>query len=894
MTPLYKRLKANGTSFYAFPGAAEDISAAYNNTNYKMYFSKYVLLNFPKQNVNTGTNSNPIYWDFQNIAGQGYGFKNSISYQQPENGYQEQLIESLRNYVANQEVVIKESKLNDTEFYYDNTILTTPTEKIFWKWCRKLNLLSLEPAIDGDEYFGNLLEFERFDPNDTEYFPEILWREREVIDYEIYKFRKVNNNLQLEFRGETRFQVGDVIEINDITSLDILPFLPNNSRAKIVSIEPASGSDGQKILTSKDYTDGPPELEQSGNVFLVHHRLVQYIGEINGVNNVQAANKSYTEVYAHIPDSTGQTPDVLFRTKIDRNYRPNLTFPILPSQYQPEIMGAEVFSNPIVSSPDNYPGSYYGQFDTLDFTYETASGDSLRRSGDYYGISGNIDTPTYNTSNIDGLSLDFDVSHYVKMNILSQELTNFDQFNALEINNQPPKDFEFNAILWYYTVEDNDGNIENNLYGISFVDHPDNNPIPSEAEAGSRIPAFRKLAANDLQDGISYAFSLNLNFNIINENPQDTYNPEAINSLFSFNIYNEAMRRLSGVNDSFMNILLTQNQLQTDVSNMKQLLYTQTDFNVINRKIANLELLLRLYSTNQMESSDSIQVVVDDTSRPPLIRFKNLDPSYDTIIYLKSSEMYSVNGSIPYLVTPPTNKSFLIYFINDDLLPLVLPNEEKLRIIITQDLSHKQSIEFVIDANTTATQNKKLEIYVQYLYAESESPVLSQLIETIDLPIYYNTSTQLLNSSAISTKFNFQIDLNKLMSLEVGGQLFVPLVGNGNLISNSVKKGDILYLNDFLVGTFSTLNFSSQYKVDSVGITNSYIYLDASSNNSLINYGLSQSLPVYFNDPTSYKLSNYPYFSLNKGFRYKVTRIDPSGFSSISDRYYVEKFYLES
>ena len=50
-TPLYKRLKANGTSFYAFPGAAEDISSAYQNSSYKMYFSKYVLLNLPKQNL---------------------------------------------------------------------------------------------------------------------------------------------------------------------------------------------------------------------------------------------------------------------------------------------------------------------------------------------------------------------------------------------------------------------------------------------------------------------------------------------------------------------------------------------------------------------------------------------------------------------------------------------------------------------------------------------------------------------------------------------------------------------------------------------------------------------------------------------------------------------------
>ena len=64
-TPLYKRLKSNGTSFYAFPGAAEDISAQYQNENYRMYFSKYVLVNFPKEQFTlSGTQSQNSYFDF--------------------------------------------------------------------------------------------------------------------------------------------------------------------------------------------------------------------------------------------------------------------------------------------------------------------------------------------------------------------------------------------------------------------------------------------------------------------------------------------------------------------------------------------------------------------------------------------------------------------------------------------------------------------------------------------------------------------------------------------------------------------------------------------------------------------------------------------------------------
>jgi hypothetical protein len=892
--PLYKKLKTNGTSFYAFPGAAEDISAAYQNQNYKMYFSKYVLLNFPKQVLTPGTdgdNTNPVYWDFNNTAELGLGFQESISYAQPAD-YQDQLVESLRNYVANQEVVIKESRINNTEYYYDNTILSTPTEKIFWKWCKKLGLISLEAANDGDEYFGNLVEFQSNSANDAEYFPEVLWRERESIDYDIISFISFNaSNLEIEFTGTTKFQIGDVIEFSNITDSNLVGIVGDGYRARITRIEPASGISGQKILTDLPFSGGAI-ITADGVATLVYHRLVQYIGEVNGINNVQQANRSYTEVYAHIPDSTGKTPDVLFRTKVDKNYKPNMTFPILPSQYQPEIMGAEVFSSPIVSSPDNYPGSYYGQFDTEDFTYETSSGDNLRRSGDYFGVSGNLNTPTVDTSMIDGVSVDFDPAHYVKMNIIGKEITNFDQFNAMEINNAPPEDFEFNAILWYYTVEDLNGNKENNLYGISFVDNPDNNPIP--IEAGFRVPAFRKLAANSTQDGVSYAFSLNLNFNIIAENPQDTYNPEAINSLFSFNIYNEAMRRLSAVNDSFLNILVTQNQLQTDISNMKQLLYSQTDFATINKKIANLETLLRLYSTNQMVDSDSITVELDNTSRPPLIKLNNVDPSYDSIFSVKTSELYNINGAIPYDVTIPTNKSFLIYVENDDLNDFTLLNNDKLTIVLDKDLSYKQSFDLIVDANSTAIQNKKLEVFIKYKYGESQNPVETQILETIDLPVYYNTSTQLPNSAVTSDRFNFRIDVTKDIVLNTGGILNVPIDSNVSIVKNALKKGDTLVMSDFTVGTASVTDLSGQYKIDSVGATNSYIYLDVNSNDAIINYGASQSLPFTFNTTDNYLLSNIPYFKLNKGIKYRITRISSSNFSEVSQRYFVEKIELSS
>ena len=37
------------------------------NENYRMYFSKYTLLNLPKQQtvVGSGTQATPVYWDFE-------------------------------------------------------------------------------------------------------------------------------------------------------------------------------------------------------------------------------------------------------------------------------------------------------------------------------------------------------------------------------------------------------------------------------------------------------------------------------------------------------------------------------------------------------------------------------------------------------------------------------------------------------------------------------------------------------------------------------------------------------------------------------------------------------------------------------------------------------------
>jgi hypothetical protein len=909
-TPLYKSLKANGTSFYAFPGAQEDISAAYQNSNYKMYFSKYVLLNFPKQNEIAGLQNDPVYFDFEN------SFERS-PIATPATSFKDAIIESLRNYIANHEVVMRESRLNNTKYYYDTNVLETVTEKVFWKWCKKLNLIGFEPASPDDEYFPELPEFASNDVNADDYFPEILWKEREVTPYDALSFYETANplhpqKLEIEFSGTTNFKVGDLVNIYNVIDTDIIdginayappPFGPlpgpNGDNAgydltlgvntTVLNITPAGATQGQLIVfdlkfTSTVPTGGNSTGEAYGKVELVYHRLIQYIGEVNGVSNVQEANRSYTEVYAHIPDHTGRTPDILFRTDVDPNYKPNLTLPILPSQYQPEILGAELFNSPIVSSPQNYPGSYYGQFDTPDYTYETAPGDDLRRTGDYFGVSGDVQNPVRDGSTIDGINIDFDRSHYVKMNIPRKPITNFDQFNAQPTNGQPPKSFEFNAILWYYTVEDSTGTVRTNLYGISFLDNPDNNTL--EEEVGLRFPSYKKLVSNGQQDGTSYSFNLNLNFNIINENTNLAYNPESINSLFSMNLFNESMRRLASVNDSFQNIISEQQVINQEIMDLKGLLYTQTDINVLNTKIQNLENLLRLYSTMQIRSSESISVETLPGNPPSLALF-NIDTYYRDVDTVQTSSMYSELGSIPYIVGVPSNKNFLLNVINNDEVELELPNNDKLVVTIDSDLSLRQVMDMYIYPSDFASQNKKLDIYMRSDYTGSVTDAL--ILGNIDLPVSYNPGLQLPNSSYLWKEFSFDIDFNQEMSYVDGDLLEIPIEGNTEIMYNSIKPGDVLYLNNLFVGTSSVYDFSGQYVVDSLlSPTSSYIYLDVSTNKDFVAYGSSQSLPFPLHGSTasSSLLSNKPYFSFNKGKKIRIIRISNSNI--LSERYYIE------
>jgi hypothetical protein len=942
-TPLYTFLKGSinsqnlstnlaGYSTYIFPSSAEDISLAYQNDNYTMNFSKFALLNInlPEMLKNM---------EDLNI------FNTESTDVITDNG--DLLVNHLRNYVANQDVVIRESLLNNNTNFYNPQEVRTTTERIFWKWLRKTGAIQFEPAVPNEEYIDGQ-DFAINTNLPTDYFKEYVWKERDVITYTI------NNIIQQTFDnsiidpfdniGKNIYQItvstSSTIKPNDritITSQGNINIGFNGSMGfTVFSI--ATNTFNNTVSNKNNVINILSDTQLIWNNFAVatlaldYEKVLKYIGEISAVNNVQNGDRSYTEITAYIPDQNGETPDILFRVYSDSNYSPSLQYPILPSQEQPEIVGAENPNSPINTMPNNYPGDQYAYFDT-DQVYLNSNGLQDRKSGDYYGVldSNRTDArvasapyvyPEFDGVNLDGVTVDFDLTHYVKANLPNQLSGDFDTFDGQTFNNLPPNDFEFNVILWYYQIEDKtlenitdstssgvvntsttttttttnvvtrqvnkvnqDAQIGMNLYGITIL-----NPLDP---ATKNIDSYQKLVSNGKQDGLSYIFNLNLNFNINNDNTVESFDPDKVYSQFGFDLYNTVMRKVSYTNDIYMKLNTDVANLIQNVNNLKTLLYTQTDINTINASITALYTLLNTYQRNQIMNSDSISVVLNQSTSPPSIQLNSIDARYGSIVKYPIELLYnnSSNTVLNNRITVPQGKDFLIIVENDDNTNVVLDNT--LNIVLDRDLDYKQTCEIKIYPNN-ATYNKKLNVSINTTLVNNVDPARGyQLINNLDLPIDNNLNPN-IQYQGISTRWNdFSVIYPQTIGMKQIAGFYYLVIGIEPLKINSFNSGDVLYLENFQlvktdnIATPIIADISGQYTITG-DITNNELTFLVSDQNFI---SLFTALRKTNTSPTIYLNSinvGMPAFlRINTGWYITITATDTVA-TDIGDNYLIE------
>jgi hypothetical protein len=334
--------------------------------------------------------------------------------------------------------------------------------------------------------------------------------------------------------------------------------------------------------------------------------------------------------------------------------------------------------------------------------------------------------------------------------------------------------------------------------------------------------------------------------------------------------------------------------MKDEISNLKQLLYSQTDFQTIKSRIENLDRLLRLYSTNQLASSSSIEVQTNVLTEFATIQLRVIEPTYNQISSYFTSEMFLGNEVIPVTVTIDTARDFLVKIINNDEVPVTLNNNSNLKLLINEDLKFRQSCEIQITGSEFSRTNKKLDLLISTKNplglpdVDDQSPVVETILLTdIDLPVFLNSSTSNANSAKNWKDFNFTINFNQNIVVDNNNLLEITLNENSYIVNNSVKPGDCIVINNLFIGTSSVFDFSGQYFVSTVGATNSKVVFDISTNIDFLNF-VSPSLPYYLHTTNSSNLSNLPYFGLNKGKSIKITRISELDTVPIEEKYQIE------
>lgn len=876
-SPTYKPFKRNGTTMYVFPSVAEDKNFENQNENYKMTLSHFVLLNFPKEIPGSKL-------DFDNTF-----FQNTTSIAPAK--FKDRLTESLRNYVANESTVIRNSKVSSNQFYYDTYETATVDEKIFWKWCKQLGIIGYEVADTVNDYFGANPKYNDLGagPN-TDHFKEYLWKERSTTTYDVLTSSTITFGATIGLYKEafitltasTTLKPGDFIFLSDnkVSSNNyklLVPQIPLPPSAPTIappvklevtgvsSSGPLSPNDIIKVLVNNSATLADFGAYADITVVNAYERFVQLIGEISGINNVQHPDRAWTEAQAHVSYQQGQIPYSLWNLTNDNNYKPGSTFPILPIEIQQEIQGGESPTNPILTNPSEYPGDIWAQFDNPAFTYTTQAGNVLKRNGNYYGVNTLTNVaptklyPDFNGNTIDGLTLNLDIQDYAKAVSYVFPIESFNEFSATAFNNEAPKDFEFNAVLWYYTVEDVTGNqikTSTNVYGIEFLDTPDND---IDIINQNKIPSNKKWVSNGYQDGNAYTFSIDINYAIDSDVEPPSFDPDKVYSLFGMELYYEALTRLTYFNDQVTNLIISNNELNTKVSDLQGLVYTQQTLESIRNRMDNIENLLNVYSTLQIGLSSTIQPVLDTSVTPPVVRLNSIDKQYGYVYTYNTKDMFTdfinvnsfteysaIEKTIPVL---PGGKDFLVQINNNDYNDptiqydpgILLPN---LSLVLQKDLEFKQKIDIIVTTKDESVTNgksiwdKKLNLYMNYNDGIATNKIL---LKTIDLPV-----KQSKQGSLRVDEFGQSYDT-------------VPTFKVSNVyytMPNSAERNIVIDVEDNLIYSAYTNNIINNKKVQQ----KMRIYLD----NLFLNNSPSSPIGALHKDMSAqYDVSIDPVFVLN-------------------------------
>lgn len=473
-----------------------------------------------------------------------------------------------------------------------------------------------------------------------------------------------------------------------------------------------------------------------------YSKIVKYIGEVDMQGSNLASNENaFNEVYLNIPTQAGCTPTILFESISDKNY--NEETAVVSRTNSEFINGREESMNP--TSAGLTIEAIYDQdvqYGNLKYTTNGEEGlfwygNKMSSGPNAYYTDVNFNDPTtdlitrsksngsdriiYQRSRLDGISIDFNVSHYGDVEeynrIHEDKIVSFNQYNAFE----SADNFDFNTILLYYDVYDPENpetDSTTNLFGVLFI-----SDMVSTGINTSKFLPINKIKQDDFisQQGNGFGFKLNFKFDV-SSNQVDKRIEVSVNdyNTFSMSLFLEAVNMMIAMNRDYEKMLKRNTELVSQIENY-QILLEQSDVSlIINKLKQNLEenpINEQHESITKLLEQMSIKIneILSGKTSVKIENIISLDPKDEITANYKNSKLEIGNSRQHYSSSKIVN--FSCNMTNVDYLENIIKLEKFTNLVIHRNNGSIKDAEAnlvirIDDTNVKWVNNQTMKIII--------------------------------------------------------------------------------------------------------------------------------------------------------------------------------------
>ena len=208
ITPILKDPKKHGGTLYTFPSASRDLTRAFSNSEYEFAFSHFACLNLPDFRYGNYADGDlkGVYLDDLQPGGIDLLNKN----------LNKCLKWHIQSYIMNYEVGILNGFSLDSG-KYDNEILRTPSERIFFNWLQKVGAIKFSSESES----GNIEVLEGYG-DDLDIECVHLSSEDELKSADKTKSHRIGNKLYIWKGGEWRSRILVSKTVQYIGTIDMI------------------------------------------------------------------------------------------------------------------------------------------------------------------------------------------------------------------------------------------------------------------------------------------------------------------------------------------------------------------------------------------------------------------------------------------------------------------------------------------------------------------------------------------------------------------------------------------------------------------------------------------------------------------------------------------------